>query len=173
MCVSLAGCATPDLRPYSEQTANLVSAISAEQRSVSTKMAELAELSEPAQKKKYEAKKKKFDEYATAMSALLDQAMTYSDSLVELAKAGETGGEAAKKLVKTVNDFGSLAGLGAVSGPITTVFNELAKAATIAQAQESLIDATRAAQPGVDALATPPLSKSSTVNTKTAREKTS
>ena len=71
ICVSLVGCATPDLRPYSEQTASLASAISAEQRAVSTKMAGLVELAESTQKKTYKDKKKAFDEYATAMNALL------------------------------------------------------------------------------------------------------
>lgn len=166
----LCGCATPNLQPFADQTARLAEAVSGEQRQIALKFEQVIELYDEACKK---AKRNKQDtlpckqkqerevqagDYAESrriVDGLLEKAVLYAATLAELAKAGETGGQAAQTLVGTVKQFGSLVGVGgtAVTTSVAATLEKIATAVTRVQAQRSLVEATEAAQPAIAAVA--------------------
>ena len=151
----LFGCATPNIKPFAEQTSQLAGSVALEQKSISVKFGEVVELARDKEKKGLKEKKKKFDSYRNIINSVLKQSVNYSDTLVQLAEAGEKGSEAAESLLNCVNDFSSLVGLGTgiISEGVTSALKELSTAVTKIQAQTSLEKATTEAQPAIDKLA--------------------
>ena len=169
----IAGCATPNLQPFGEQTARLADAISGEQRQITLKFERVIDLYGEACKQALrrfqgagqpedcktrddrDAKRKMFENSREAIDGLLEKAVGYATTLVDLANAGESGAQAAKSLGDTLGKFSSLAGLGGelVGGALRTVLEDVAKQVTRVQAQNSLSEATAAADPAITSIA--------------------
>ncbi len=169
----LFGCATPNVKPFAEQTAKLATSISMEQKaaasefvSISTRLKKLANEAHRAKKKdlktallekkdKLDKQKQKITAYDQIVKSTLQKAVEYSDQLASLAEAGENGSDAAGALIGTVNEFASLGGLGTglVTGSVAQALKLVGELHVRKEAQDSLETATRAAQPAVNALA--------------------
>lgn len=160
-------CATPDVKPFAEQTAALETAIVAEKKAVVDKMDGLIAQIEKGRsvepplteidKGTWESNKKSYLESMAVVTQVLSEATAYSDAVASLAAAGETGSAAADDVYKTVQGFVSLAA--SVGGPAVSIPAELAKSVagrvfkeigdlwTRYEAQKSLTEATRMAHP--------------------------
>ena len=175
----LAGCATPDLRPFAGQTARLAEAVAGEQREITLKFERVIDLNDEACKKEKRAaagpdapkppptpiscsqkdqREKDAASYAESrriIDGLLEKSVDYATTLAQLAQAGETGGEAAQSLLASVKQFGNLVGVGgtAVTSTVATALEKISTAVTRVQAQRSLAEATAAAQGAIDAVA--------------------
>ena len=174
----LAGCATPDLQPFADETARLAVAVAQEQRQISARFERVVELNEQLCEKEQSAArlpdppppppssacKRKEDREKDAQSyaesrriidGVLDKAVGYASSLAELAAVGETGGAAAQSLLTSVKEFGGVVGVSAVvpTREIADALGKIATAVTRVQAQRSLAEATAAAQDAVDTVA--------------------
>lgn len=166
---TITGCATPNLQPFAEQTAALAQAVEGEQREVSLKFSQVIKLYEETCKNlsaqgrgqaECEAVKLRgdqrilFDESRRIIDALLQRASVYAVTLAELAKAGETGSEAAQSLLTAVKQLGTVVGVtSAVTGVAADALQEIGKAVNRVQAQRSLSEATEKAQEAVAGLA--------------------
>lgn len=169
----VAGCATPNLQPFAEQTSRLAAAVSGEHQQIDTRLHQITELYDvicglaksPQSRKDIAASCEqratlKSSEVSLAESRrvidqLLEKTVDYANSLVALAAAGETGKEAADSLLGTVKQFGTLFGVGGtlVTSTVTSVLQKVSAAVTRIQAQETLADATAAAHGAVVAVA--------------------
>jgi hypothetical protein len=165
----IAGCATPNLKPFAEQTARLAQAVAGEQREVSLKFAQVIDLYKEACAKlsaqgrgKTEcagaatrtSQRAAFDVSRSVVDSLLQRASTYADALAELSKAGETGSDAAQSLLGTVKQFGNVIGIaGTVTTAAANALQNIAQAVTRLQAQKSLAEAAEKAREAVTALA--------------------
>jgi hypothetical protein len=174
----LAGCATPDLRPFAEQTARLAEAVAGEQRQIALKYVRVIDLNDEAcakekraaarlaepkpetpisctQKEKREKNAASYAESRRIIDGLLEKSVDYAATLAQLAQAGETGGEAAQSLLASVRQFGNLVGVGGpvITTTVATALEKISTAVTRVQAQNSLAEATAAAQGAIDAVA--------------------
>lgn len=173
MALLLVGCATPNVKPFAEQTTRLATSVSLEQRALATEFTNISKRLEKLESKEQRARRdERADElekkredlnqrknrvatYDRIVKAALQKAVTYSDQLASLAEAGESGSDAAGSLINTVNSFASLGGMGAgiVVGSVAQALKVLGELHVRKEAQDSLEKATKAAQPAVDALA--------------------
>ncbi|MCH8203208.1 MAG: hypothetical protein IH996_08890 [Proteobacteria bacterium] len=110
----LAACATPDLQPFATQTANIASAINAEQATISGKFNDLEALALMGQQqgwggvdkgigfdpRTYASLGQEYDKTARAVSEIFMAAASYSQALVNLAATGADGKGAAEKAGK-------------------------------------------------------------------------
>jgi hypothetical protein len=175
--VALAGCATPNLQPFAQETARLADALSGEQRQIAAKFQEVIDLykkacDQDAAKERLKAPQQggkppceqqelrekelgSFQQSRAALEAVLRSAVRYAATLADLAGAGETGGEAVKSLAGTLERFGALAGLGGAlaSEAVTAIATRVGLLATRVQAQNSLADATAAADGAIEVIA--------------------
>ena len=169
----MAGCATPNLQPFAEQTARLAGAVSGEHTQIALRLDHVIELSAEAcarskraaradggqvacsQTNQRRSDAKAFAESRRIIDSFFEKAVNYASTLAALAAAGETGGAAAQSLLSTVREFGTVIGVGgmAATAGVATILEKVAVAATRVQAQNSLEEAMAAAQPAVDALA--------------------
>ena len=151
----LAACATPDVKPFADQTANLASAVEVERKATLDKFDEiLAQIDMvakvypevklwPDQKDQWTKRKNRYKNGMKVVRTVLGEAVAYSAALVDLAEAGETGGKAVESIYETIKGFASVAGVasppaelaGTVAG---RVFKEVGEAWTRIQAQKSL-----------------------------------
>lgn len=148
----LSACATPNIKPFADQTTRLASAVVAEHEQIA---AGWDVLREPLGDTPYPEQQASFKKSTDAINGLLQQAIAYSERLVELADAGEKGAEAADSLLDTVKKFGAVGGIPGLvaSDAAAKVLEKIAAAASRIEAQKSLEEATREAQPAVDMLA--------------------
>lgn len=163
----------PNVRPFASRTANLYEANGEETQAILGQYDTSIELADAVLalpdprlgeaerevvegiKERLENGRNDFRDFSGAFDAILQQAVTYSERLAELAAAGETGGEAVESLAGTINEFGELSGVGAViTDPIQTILTRIAQTATLMQARGSLREAVSAAQGAVDDIAT-------------------
>jgi hypothetical protein len=174
--VCIAGCATPNLQPFAQQTARLADAVSGEQRQIASKFETVVDLYGKAcereseqvkikvrpagdtascgQRDLRESERQSFQKSREAIDAIFAKTVVYATTLADLAAAGETGADAAKSLAGTLDKFASLAGMGGplVSATVNTVLTKVAAAVTRVEAQKSLRDATATAQRAIDAI---------------------
>ncbi len=174
VCACLAGCATPNLQPFAEQTSRLAQAVAGEQRQIALKYEQVIELYDEAckqagrgpkppaesprscqQKQLREGEAKNYAESRRIVDGLMEKSVLYAASLAALAQAGETGAEAAQSLLGTVKQLGTLVGVGgtAVTGSVAVTLEKIAEAVTRIQAQRSLAEATAAAQEAIATVA--------------------
>ena len=164
LCITLfvGGCATPDFRPFATETAALGGAIAAEQAEVATHFAQIkgkAETRNPGDSrvKQLEKDQARYEANAAALNQVVDLAVSYSDALVELAAAGETGSKAVDSLADTFNGFSSTIGIAspiaALPAWATSLAKELAQVATRIQAQKGLAEAAATADPAIKRIA--------------------
>ena len=168
MALLATACATPNLKPFAEQTTKMVTAVESDGKAIDDSFNEMARLSKrlQAQRKdqaeryreltaKFEGNQKSFAASGKLITALLDQAMAYTDQLAVLVEAGEQGKAAADSLLDSVKRFDVVAGMpGLVIGSgVKSALETVASAATRIQAQESLARASKEAQPAVEAVA--------------------
>jgi hypothetical protein len=169
---AVAGCATPNVQPFAEQTARLAEALSGEHRQIAAKFEQVVDLygkacesekraGRPAESgtcKQHEEREKEraaFDQSRKAIDAVLSRMVVYATTLADLAHAGETGADAAKALGSTLDKFTALAGLGTglVGEAVIAMATKVGAVVTRVQAQASLATATAAAEPAVAAMA--------------------
>ncbi|MFC3226543.1 hypothetical protein ACFOGJ_04835 [Marinibaculum pumilum] len=134
----LSACTTPDLTPFSEQTAALSTSVQAEHDATLAQLKQnadwwtersgtvsqhvrdkaranprvaqaLTELSRTAERAQGFATR--YDESARRIDQVLKVAVAYADALVALAAAGETGGEAWDSLSRSVSEAGKVFGV--------------------------------------------------------------
>jgi hypothetical protein len=163
----IAGCATPNLQPFADHTAALATAVSGEQWQISLKLAQVADLWKEAcaaanraralgqavigdpckQEQARRENIKGYEESRRIIDALMEKGVDYAGSLAELAKAGETGSAAANSLLGTVKQFGTMFGVGTsfITGTVASAVQNIAAAVTRIQAQQTLGEATWAA----------------------------
>ncbi len=155
----LAGCATPDVKPFAQQTSDLAAAVSAEETATETRMAQLsAALNNPRDagaKKEIDAAAAKYASNAKAVDALLTAATSYSTQLVNLASAGETGTQAVKTISDNLQQISSALGAAfpGAGTAVSSVINVIAANVTRVEAQEKLTKAMDAADPIVKEIA--------------------
>lgn len=164
----LAGCATPDLRPFADETARLATAVSGEQRQIALKFDQVVALYDEACTKRSRAapaqpplscrlkaeRERQAADYAESrrvIDGVLEKSVAYAGALAELAAAGESGGDAAQSLLGSLKQLGGLVGVGgtAVSASVAAALEKIATAVTRVQAQRSLAAAAAAAQPAI------------------------
>ncbi len=155
----------PNIRPFATETAGLYQANGRETQAILTQYNEAIELAEEVLKQsklrltqepreivegvrdRLETNKEKFGTSSQAFGAVLQQAVSYSEKLAELAAAGKGGAQAADSLAESINGFGALAGAGAlVTGPAAEILRRVADYYTAIQARKSLREAAEAAQ---------------------------
>ena len=166
----LGACATPDLEPFAQQTAQLATLAKGELKET-TKAYEWVAIEmekkqgdgawDPSLREKAApvlANKPYVDEHAAALAKVFSAAVKYAGALDSLAKSGETGDEAAKKALghlKTLGQAFNAPSFG-LSGTASDVFVEAAKKiAKFAEAQianTTLREAVAAAHPVVEDL---------------------
>ena len=152
--VLLAACATPDIKPFADQTASLVAAVNVERAAVLERFRIISELTEEYWKEdKYEEKKAEWqkakDRYNTSskvISDLLGEAIQYSAALADLAEASEFGGEAVDSLLDTINGFASVVSISSLPAELaettaSKVLRKVGRAWTRVQGQRSLRNA--------------------------------
>lgn len=158
----IAGCATPDFKPFATETAALGGGIAAEQAEVATHFAQTKGRAETRKPKDprvgtLDEEKKKYDANATALNKVLDLAVNYSNELVELSSAGETGPKAVDSLAETFKGFSAALGvvspLAALPGWAISLAKEIAQASTRIQAQRGLAEAAQTADPAIQKIA--------------------
>jgi hypothetical protein len=158
----LAGCATPDFRPFATDTAALGGAISTEQAEVVARFAQTIAKAQTRDERDERVEtltrhKASYAANAAAVNVVMTTAVSYSNALVELAAAGETGAKAVTSLTDTLKGFSSALGIALPVASIpawaSALAQEIAQAVTRIQAQESLADATRAADPTIAKIA--------------------
>lgn len=156
--VFLTACETPNLQPWAESTATLAAAVSTEHQAVLTRMT-----GAQAKINAWHSKDKRADKLgqqintyktnAKKIEAVLDLAVDYSNALTELAKAGESGEDAANKIIGSFKKFTEIAnvafpGASASGEIIGDVFRSVSDAITRIQAQKSLGMAMNVAENG-------------------------
>lgn len=171
--IAAAACATiPNVRPFAAETAGLYQANGAETRAVLTQYDESIDLADRvlAQstfrleeahreiveeiKQRLEDGRDRFDDAADQFDAVLRLAVAYSEKLAELAAAGENGSAAADALAGSINEFGNLAGAGAlITGPVAEILRRVADYHTRMEARRSLREAALEAQGAVEEVA--------------------
>ncbi len=174
--LALAGCATPNLQPFAQETARLAEAISGEQRAIAAKFEEVIQLNDTAcerdksaerlnapriegnpcaQKKTREEQLASFQKSREALEAVLTSAVGYAATLADLAGAAESGGQAVKSLAATLEKFSALAGMGgALAGEaVTTIATKVGILVTRVEGQNSLRDATALADRAIEIVA--------------------
>ena len=147
--VLLAACATPDLKPFADQTASLAAAVNAERAAVLERFEQVIDLSAQYRehdKAEWQGAKRQYDASSKVVSDLVGEAVQYSAALADLAEASETGGEAVSLLLGTINGFASVGSITDVSDnlvatPAEAVLVRVGKAWTRIQGQRSLRDA--------------------------------
>lgn len=152
----LSGCATPNMQPFADGAAKLSTSVRLTNSSVETKLSTLAETHDALK-----TPSEDFGEAAKIFNDMANLASSYSASIAELAAAGETGGEAAQKVMDTINGFPELLGLknpalipASIGG--LAVGNAIQQAAELwnrKEVQEDLLEAIEVADPAVQALA--------------------
>ena len=172
-------CATPDVKPFADQTSALETAVATEKKAVADKMDSMIALIEKGNSTKpastlvdmgvWEKHRKSYLESMAVVIQVLSEATAYSDAVASLAAAGETGSAAAEKIYGTVQGFASVtASLGGPGVSIPAdfagsvagrVFKEIGDLWARYEAQQSLTEATEKAHPtiikigeGVDAI---------------------
>lgn len=152
---------TPDLGPWSSQTASLKSAISSEHSDISAKFAETTgvanKIGDVSTDTHLSNEALRFGQAASKVEGTFAVLTVYSSAIVELAKAGETGSESIDKIASTIEEAAVAVDVAipAVSQTGRMVFNFvkiLADAYTRSQAQESLGEAMAAAQPAIESI---------------------
>ncbi len=154
------GCATPDFKPFASETATLGGAVSAEQSEivahfVQTKAKAETRDSTDSRVDQLATQQAAYAANAVALNAVLDVAVIYSTTLVDLAAAGETGSAAVDSLAQSLKGFASAL---SVVLPVIPVWagelaKEIAQDVTRIQAQKSLAEAARTADPTVAKIA--------------------
>ena len=147
--VLLAACATPDLKPFADQTASLAAAVNVERASVLERFEMVRDLTgeyRGEDKAKWQEAKRKYKNSSNVVSDLLGEAVDYSTALADLAEASESGGEAVDSLFGTINGFASVAGISGIPTDLaeTTagkVLRKVGEAWTRIKGQRSLRDA--------------------------------
>ncbi len=166
--LALCACATtPDLAAWSASSAELAGAISAEQKAITIQLDADISLIEIGETEGWDLKgetqeissahwKSVRDAYLSdldVVNASLEAMTLYADALAQLASKGETGGEAAKSIQKSLGTI--LESVGAalpVGGAASKLFEELAGAVTKIQAQDSLAKTMTEIDPIVERL---------------------
>lgn len=158
----ISGCATPDFKPFATETAALGGAIAAEQAEVASHFAQAkgkAEARNPRDSRvsKLDEERTRYEANATALNQVVDLAVSYSNALVELAGAGETGPQAVDSLAATFSGFSSAL---SIASPVValpawaiSLAKEVAQAATRIQAQKGLAEAAQTADPSIKRIA--------------------
>lgn len=163
----------PNIRPFASATASLYTANGAETQAVlaqynasfalAEEILKQSELRLPAAsrtivdtiKARLEESSAKYAKSSASFDVVLQQAVSYSEKLAELAAAGESGPDAAKSLANTINEFGTLAGAGSViTQPIATVLEKVADYHTRMETRKTLREAVLVAQDAVSEVAT-------------------
>ena len=149
--VLLAACATPDIKPFADQTASLAAAVNVERTAVLERFQLVNDLTEKyweeekheEKKARWQSDKDRYNSSSKVVSDLLGEAVQYSTALAELAEASETGEEAVNSLLSTIGGFASLADIPATLAGTTagTVLRNVGKAWTRVEGQRSLLDA--------------------------------
>ncbi|MDE0342149.1 MAG: hypothetical protein OXK82_03105 [Deltaproteobacteria bacterium] len=149
----LAACATPDLKPFAEQTASLAAAVNTERAAVLERFDLVTYLTAQYREHnsaKLQNAKRRYDETSKVVSNLLREAVQYSAALADLAEASETGGDAVTTLFGTINRFTSVTSITSVSvspaaKPAEAWLVRVGKAWTRIEGQRSLRDAVTVA----------------------------
>lgn len=158
----IAGCATPDFKPFAAETAALGGAIAAEQAEVIAHFAQTgakAETRNPddTRVKRLGSQKDTYAQNAEAVNALMTVAVNYSSTLVDLAAAGETGAKAVTSLTDTLKGFSSALSIALPVAAIpvwaSALVKEIAQDVTRIQAQNTLAEATKSADPTITKIA--------------------
>lgn len=156
----LTGCATPDLKPFAEETAALGSALSAEHVEVAGKFDQIVDKArsrDPRDSRltRLAEQQEIYVKNASAIDLVMDTVVNYANTLVELAESGETGPQAVDSLSKTLKGFESTLGATIPLLPpwVGALVKEIAQGVTRIQAQKSLADATKAADPTIKHMA--------------------
>lgn len=154
----ISSCATPDIKPWAENTAKLSVAVSTEHSAVLTRM-----VGAKASIEAWNASDRRVTEVgevieiyqtnASKIEAILDLAVDYSNALTELAAAGESGEAAAEQIIGSFQRFKDAAnvtfpGAGAATDIIGKVFGSVSDAITRIQSQKSLEAAMQIAEVG-------------------------
>jgi hypothetical protein len=175
--LALAGCATPNVQPFAEQTAALATAVSGEQKRIAVKYEQVVDLYSEACKRagkraqpksnapakepdcstrdKLKEDAKTYSVVREALESVFASAVIYATRLAELSSAGETGSAAAQSLLGSLQRLGSIGGF-AVAAPIEglkVALDKIATAVTRVQAQDSLAQATATADAAIQAIA--------------------
>lgn len=169
-----AACATslPDVRPFAAGTADLYRTNGVETRAILSEYDASIDLADDllggrgprlsagedsivaSVRKRLEADRKSFRSSARAFDRVLEQAVSYSERLSELAAAGRSGRNAAASLASTLDGFASLAGApGLVGGAAARLLGSVSDYVTRVQARGSLREAAAEAQGAVDSVA--------------------
>ena len=161
----LSGCAaaTPDFKPFANETAALSAGIAAEQAVVLTRYGEVIGRTtsrDPSDGRvqRLESQKESYEATAKALNVVLETAVTYSATLVELGEAGESGPQAVESLTNSLKGMGDAIG---VAVPVASLVPKwvdglvkgIATEVTRVQAQKTLFEATKVAQPAVEKIA--------------------
>jgi hypothetical protein len=158
----LAGCATPDLRPFATETAKLGAAISAEQTEVQLHLSNVSTRAEARNPQDDRVRtltqfQSDYSANAAAVDAVMSVAVDYSTALVDLAAKGETGAESAQSLAKSLEGLSSTLGMAFPAANIPAwagkLVQEISADITRIQAQKSLAAAMQQADPAVDKIA--------------------
>ena len=147
--ILLAACATPDLKPFADQTASLGAAVEAERAAVLQRFEIISDLTKEYRKEdeaKWKDGKGRYKLSSQVVYDLLAEADQYSTAVADLAEASESGGEAVDSLLGTINGFASVAGVSSIPENLlgTTagkVLHNVGKAWTRIKGQRSLRDA--------------------------------
>ena len=147
--VLLAACATPDLKPFADQTASLGAAVNAERAAVLERFETVIDLTKEYREEdeaEWLENKNQYSSSSKVVSDLLGEAVQYSAALAELAEASESGGEAVDSLLGTISGFASVASISGIpADPAATtagkVLRKVGKAWTRIEGQRSLRDA--------------------------------
>lgn len=108
LMIALAGCATPNLQPWAESTAELSAGVSTEHGAVLTRMKVAQDQlkawnSTDKRIKKIEEERAAYARDSKRIEAVLDLAVDYSNVLAELAKAGETGATSVCSMIQKIS----------------------------------------------------------------------
>jgi len=142
----VSACATPDIKPFANQTAVLAGAVEGELTAIESKFTQIEEWAETKEDaNKWIEQRKRYVVQKLVVSAVLSDTVKYSTALVELAEAGETGSAAVDSIVKTMNGFASVVGIAGMPANFATsvagkALKEIATAVTRVQAQNKLRD---------------------------------
>lgn len=162
IAIVASGCATPDFKPFATETADLGGAISAEQTEVVARFAQTGGKAETRNRDDPRAatlakQKKAYADNAAAVNAVMDVAVDYSNVLVDLAAAGESGAKAVNSLADTLRGFSSALNIAfpLADAPVwaSKLASEIAQDVTRVQAQNSLAEATTVADPTIRKMA--------------------
>lgn len=175
IAITMGACAPkiPNIRPFASETASLYTANGDETQAVlaqyNSSIALAGEILKQSKlrlsaddstfvegiKDTLEMDRAMYAKSSKSFDVVLQQAVSYSEKLAELAAAGESGNAAATSLANTISEFGNLAGAGSViTAPIEAILTKVAAYYTQVQAAKTLREAVTEAQDAVSEVAT-------------------